>query len=199
MSEVYSHSSLNLVAADSPDGDIECFFHDRSEFPMAWKANFPRGRRVPQNRICSESAQEPPIYTWNCINPTTRAMIDESCVATRAWTLQERLLSRRALYLGRDQVAWECRQGNAYEDLSDMFNEGVMKLSPGNFSSLVNTREPFTSAANVQQWDYLVKAYSKRKLTFRKDKLVAIAGLARPWLGHYCGRFIADAAYPGDR
>jgi hypothetical protein len=29
---------------------------------------------------------------------------------TRAWTFQERLLSRRVIYFGRQQITWECRK-----------------------------------------------------------------------------------------
>jgi hypothetical protein len=195
MGQVYSYSSLNFVAADSSDGDDGCFFDDRPQFPNAWKVTFPHGRQVPQDRTDQEMIEEawhrPIQYTWNCINTTTRALIEDSRITTRAWTLQERLLSRRTLYFGRDQVAWECRRGNAYEGLLDMFYEGNVKLSPGNFSRLLNTSNPFANTDNVRQWSHLVEAYSKRKLSFGKDKLVAISGLARMFAPLYKSDYVA--------
>jgi hypothetical protein len=195
MSQVYSYSSLNFVAADSPDGDVGCFYNDRRAFPNAWKVTFPRGSNVPHDITDWESGQEiwqrPRQYTWNCINGITRALIDDSRIATRAWTLQERLLSRRTLYFGRDQIAWECRLGNAYEGLSDMFDEGIVNLSPGNFSGLLETKKPFANTDNVRQWSNLVEAYSKRSLSFSRDKLVAISGLARMLAPLYKSDYVA--------
>jgi hypothetical protein len=191
MSQVYSNSSLNLAAADSPGGDIGCFFDDRPNFPNAWKVTFPRAGPVPEARVDGEIKERSRQYTWNCINARSRAPIDGSQIATRAWILQERLLPPRTLYFGRDQIAWECRAGNAYEALTDMFDEGIIRLSPGNFSRLLQETSPFTNTNNVRQWSDLVEAYSKRSLSFGRDKLVAISGLARMLAPLYKSDYVA--------
>ena len=59
-----------------------------------------------------------------------------------------------------------------------MFDEGIVNMSPGNFSGLLYARDPFANTDNVRQWSNLVEAYSKRRLSFSRDKLVAISGLA---------------------
>ncbi|KAL3424120.1 hypothetical protein PVAG01_03401 [Phlyctema vagabunda] len=182
MSHVYSNSSLNLAAADSPDGDTGLFFDDRPDFPNAWKVTFPSTGPAPLVETdcdTSDPGRKSKEYIWNCIANGTRAVIDESQLASRAWTLQERLLSPRTLYFGRDQTAWECRVCNGYEALPDLFDEGIMKLSPGNYFNLLEEVNPLDSKNNVQQWSDIVENYSKRSLTVRKDKLVAISGLAR--------------------
>jgi hypothetical protein len=191
MSQVYSNSSLNLAASDSPDGDTGLFFKDRPNILNVWKVTFPRSGPVPKNMKDDERKERSKQYTWNCINGSSRAIIDDSTLAIRAWTLQERFLPARTLYFGRNQVAWECRLGNAYEALSSMFDEGIMRSSPGNFHGLLHAVNPFAYTENVRQWDHLVQIYSKRLLSFRKDKLVAISGLARMFAPLYKSDYVA--------
>lgn len=118
-------------------------------------------------------------------------MINESKLAARAWTLQERLLCPRTLYFGREQIAWECRFCNAYETLPDLFQEGITKMSPGNYLYLVRDINPLVHTQNVRQWSDIVEDYSKRKLTFSRDKLVAISGLARILAPVYGSNYVA--------
>lgn len=182
MGNVYSQSSLTIAAADSPDGDTGCFFNDRPRLPNAWKITFPPTGPYPLHTMHWDSVDKNAIsvqYTWNCINRESRAVIDESCLASRAWTFQERLLSPRTLYFGRNQIAWECRDFNAYESVPDLFEEGITRLSPGNFMALLEQVSPLADTNNVRFWSDLVEVYSKRRLTFNRDKLVAISGLAR--------------------
>lgn len=191
MSQVYSNSSLNIVASDSPDSDMGCFFDDRQNLTSVWQITFSRTGPVPEAQTWWGKTERSKQYTWNCINAGSRRLIDESKVASRAWTLQERLLPPRSLYFGRNQIAWECRIGNAYETLTDMFDEGIMRLSPGNFSRLLEETRPFANTDNVKQWSYLVEIYSKRNLSFGRDKLVAISGLARMLAPLYNSDYLA--------
>ncbi|KAK7177750.1 heterokaryon incompatibility protein [Paraphaeosphaeria sporulosa] len=191
MSQVYSNSSLNIAAADSADSDVGCFFDDRPNIPNAWKVAFPNAGPVPEAKTEWETKERSRHYIWNCINPRSRALIDDSQLATRAWTLQERLLPPRTLYFGRDQIAWECRLGNAYEAVEDMFDEGIIRISPGNFSRLLQEISPFANVDNVRQWSLLVELYSKRRLSFGRDKLVAISGLARMLAPLYKSNYVA--------
>ncbi|KAK9770033.1 putative HET-domain-containing protein [Seiridium cardinale] len=192
MGHVYSNSSLNIAAAGSPDADTGFFFHNRPESPNAWKVTFPNTGPVPSAKMHSDSSYEgTKWYTWNCINSGTKAVIDDNQLASRAWTLQERLLSPRTLYFGCDQIAWECRVCNAYEALPDMFQEGIRRMSPGNYFNLVQATRPLAHVHNVRQWSDLVENYSQRKLTFDRDKLIAISGLARILAPIYRTNYIA--------
>jgi hypothetical protein len=172
MTDVYSNSSLNFAAADSPDGETGCFFDDRPEPPLTWQITFPHNGPAPPAII-------PDLHTWNCIAFETRKVKVASCLSFRAWTLQERLLPPRTLYFGRDQIAWECRQGNGYETLPDQFNEGIFAMSPRNFFALLTEVNPFLETDNIQIWSSIVRDYTERELTVSRDKLVAISGVAR--------------------
>ncbi|KAF1970944.1 HET-domain-containing protein [Bimuria novae-zelandiae CBS 107.79] len=194
MSHIYSNSSLNLAASDSPDGHTGCFFEDRPDVPNVWKVSFPPTGTTPKTKMSSFADDEDipdKVYLWNCITPGTRRVIEESLLASRAWTLQERLLPPRTLYFGREQIAWECRTCTAYEGLPDMFDEGIMGLSPENFVWTLEEDEPLSHTYNVQLWSDIVEDYSKRKLTFDKDRLVAISGLARILASVYGTEYVA--------
>ena len=95
---------------------------------------------------------------------------------TRGWALQEDLLSRRMLYFGDGQFSWHCREVIASEDgLLDGLDVGDSMLS--------RMRQNFRKVSNAEKrevqliWRRLVEAYSVRDLTFRSDKLSALAGL----------------------
>ncbi|KAL5371193.1 hypothetical protein DPSP01_014433 [Paraphaeosphaeria sporulosa] len=199
MSHVYSNSSLNLAASDSPDGGTGLFFDERPDIPNVWKVSFPPTGTAPSSNMYWEQDHGRPdkAYIWNCITSGSRAVIEESPLAKRAWTLQERLLPPRTLYFGREQIAWECRVCTAYESLPDMFEEGIMGLSPENFAWVLEDDDPLEDTDNVKLWSDIVEDYSKRSLTYGRDKLVAISGLARILapvygLGYVAGLWVKD-------
>jgi hypothetical protein len=172
MTDVYSNSSLNFAAADSPDGETGCFFDDRRELSLNWQVTFPHnGPGLP--------AGTPNMHTWTCTPTSRRAVIEQSQLASRAWTLQERLLPPRTLYFGLDQIAWECREGNVYEAFPDEFNICGLDLSPGNLFILPEQANFPNYKRQFFYWSDIVNNYSERNLTFSRDKLVAISGLVR--------------------
>ncbi|KAF2450898.1 HET-domain-containing protein [Karstenula rhodostoma CBS 690.94] len=181
MSHVYSNSSLNLAASDSPDGETGLFFENRPDVPNVWKVSFPPTGTTPSNTMYWERDEKElnKMYVWNCITSGSRAIIEDNALTERAWTLQERLLPPRTLHFGREQIAWECRFCNAYEALPDMFEEGIMGLSPENFAVALEDGDSLEETDNFKLWSDLVEDYSKRSMTYGRDKLVAISGLAR--------------------
>lgn len=98
----------------------------------------------------------------------------------RGWTLQERLLSRRILYCSRYEYYWLCREQRLRAcGGSDGWFEffGAPQLLS---NSAKSQRDALT------QWYRLLKDYSSRQLTLKKDKRVAISGLAdifKRWIG----------------
>jgi hypothetical protein len=74
----------------------------------------------------------------------------------------------RTLHFTKAQVFWEC----VGEHLCETFPE---KLPPEIDSCFFITKGPITN----RNWQNVVEAYCNSKLTYAKDKLVAISGLAR--------------------
>lgn len=94
-----------------------------------------------------------------------------SPLAQRAWALQEHLLSPRILFYTSTQLYWGCRHCMISED--NMFCGTVMREP--------SYRSPWTSDFEFSEDWYreIVEDYSKRKLSFTRDKLVAMSALAR--------------------
>lgn len=96
-----------------------------------------------------------------------------SVLATRAWVLQERLMSPRVLYFGSEQMYFECCTATFCEGFTPhrpgivMDNQGV----PKEVLSLTGTDF-------VDSWYDVVTDYSSRRLTYGDDTLHAISGLA---------------------
>ena len=96
----------------------------------------------------------------------------------RGWFLQERFLSPRILYFGRNHMTWECQNGLSCETwpniIPDKVSRGPFGLE-GEYSSL--SRRP-DHRSYERLWMNLVKTYSSMALTRLSDKCVAFAGIA---------------------
>ncbi|KAL9054140.1 MAG: hypothetical protein Q9162_004323 [Coniocarpon cinnabarinum] len=120
-------------------------------------------------------------------------------IFTRAWTLEERLLSCRSIVFSSHGPFWECRQGKWRMDdgldcsvdtdieIGDRMHSGRSDGQRGGYGL-------YTDDVAVM-WEDIVSDYTQRTLTKKGDKLNAIAGIAeefgRAWgagLGAYmCG------------
>jgi hypothetical protein len=89
-------------------------------------------------------------------------------LVTRAWTLQEILLSRRILSYGSRQLRWYCG-GHEHHD------GGLMDRDSSSWASLQTRRFETTSL----QWINIVKQYTLRELSEPSDKLIAISAVAQ--------------------
>jgi hypothetical protein len=93
-------------------------------------------------------------------------------INSRAWTLQERLLSPRLLIYASHTLQYQCEQ--------DTINLGDSINLP---SGLAAWRIPQpTARLNVQAagrtWGHIISMYSERRLCYLEDKLNALAGVA---------------------
>lgn len=137
--------------------------------------------------------------------------MENSVLSTRAWCMQERLLSRVVLHFGRDQMYWECCTNTAEENRGSSIHNQERLNKPSKVSYLsrnrrtpafTETRKAFHVSGPENCWRTAVEEYSHRNLTFRRDKLVAIAGTAnliRPAAGSKGGcSYIAGHFMGGD-
>lgn len=126
---------------------------------------------------------------------------------SRAWTLQEDLLSRRQLRFGKRQTSWVCYcSQEPYEDFDGWFwadleyarrsgrndkQVGRMLQQPDRIESVDKARD---------YWNYLVVNYSRRALSYGEDRLPAIAAVSSRMasvLGdeYWCGIWKSNAAW----
>ncbi|KAM0558046.1 hypothetical protein ACHAPJ_005213 [Fusarium lateritium] len=98
--------------------------------------------------------------------------IDQAQVNLRGWVFQERLLSRKILYLGNDELYWECDELQARETNPLGIPFGTKVLVRTNIIDRnLFFADPF--------WRDLVKRFMRLDLTFERDRLIAISGIAR--------------------
>ncbi|KZL79463.1 heterokaryon incompatibility protein [Colletotrichum incanum] len=173
MRGVYHNSACNIIAAysEGPDGGL---FRDRD--PSVLESFVVRSERTDIT---------PGLYlAWDhtsILNDYSRAPLNE-----RGWAFQERLLPGRSLHFGKDQVFWRCSQLFACESLP----HGIPLKPEEEHSELEKTlaslrKEPVSGLEFVKDhekimdmWEKLVEEYSGCVLTYEKDKLVALAGVA---------------------
>jgi Heterokaryon incompatibility protein (HET) len=99
---------------------------------------------------------------------------DMAPLQTRAWAMQERLLSRRNLYCAQDQLYWECSAGRACE-----VSPEIEELESPSFERFVNINRISNHDYLRELWHQVRQRYSGTDLTLHKDRLPALSGLAR--------------------
>lgn len=112
------------------------------------------------------SSANNPIRTIECFPRSFSEKSLDMPLATRGWALQERLLSPRTLFLTASQLFWQCSSMEVCEVLPT--NRLGSTLCYGG-----------RKAISIASWNRIVQWYSKCSLTCSRDKLVAVAGIAR--------------------
>jgi hypothetical protein len=92
---------------------------------------------------------------------------------TRAWGLQEKLLSRRLIAFTGAELQWTCRTSRACECQQKTYPAQPLFTDDISKSSAERIRE------NSKIWSKTVEEYSSRELRFPLDRLPALSGLAR--------------------
>jgi hypothetical protein len=166
MCDVYSNSVLNIMAAASRDSHGGLFF---SRNPLAVTA-------------CEIRASWTGFRAGDLICYDTSWSSDDvlaTILHTRAWVVQERLLSARNVHFTKDQIIWECRTHIASETFpqgiphDSRFYKSWETLGVGRFSDRGRRNVP------LLHWSHVVDKYTSCGLTETSDKLVALSGLAR--------------------
>ncbi|KAH8776294.1 heterokaryon incompatibility protein-domain-containing protein [Diaporthe sp. PMI_573] len=92
-------------------------------------------------------------------------------INSRAWTLQERILSTRCLVFASSGVMWVCGE-------SQINPGGPPNAPPPFMGSLDNFSKGDAEAIARDQWHWIMGEYTARQLTFAGDKLPAISAVA---------------------
>ncbi|KAJ4373686.1 hypothetical protein N0V86_007829 [Didymella sp. IMI 355093] len=116
--------------------------------------------------------------------PSSRRSVEP--LVTRAWTLQESLLSRRILSYGNRQLRWYCASGD------EQCDGGVLDRNSANFASFQSLEETVIDYPRRRMevkslphdptslpWLEIVEQYTMRGLSVSSDKLIAISAVAQ--------------------
>lgn len=171
MGSVYKNATLTIAAADAKDGSEGCFFPRQEP-------------EIPAVQLLCRSTQGMYRMSVGLARGTFEGTASRSVLSTRGWVLQEKVLSRRILYFGREQVHFECQHHSVSEDGHCSPYHNSLKRSfdlrryPGRENRNLKPPEWASNLHLFTRWGNLVREYSRRTLTQSTDKLVAISGLA---------------------
>jgi Heterokaryon incompatibility protein (HET) len=195
MGQIFERSCCTISAVDALDSDSNKdigLFLPRTEDPLTVRMSCAY-TKVPtehlyRNNKSLSSKQFVWKYKWlksplgkgvvhNEINqsdvilrprlPSLLYNIQRSKWYRRGWVLQERILSRRMIYYTKEKLYWDCLESS--EDEEGAGSHG------GSWRS--GLRREGSACQVMGFWWDLVYEYSQCMLTYRHDKLVAIAGL----------------------
>lgn len=123
-------------------------------------------------------------------------------VHTRAWTLQEAVLSHRTVFFTSQELRWECNTRRLCEcgHFSKTFPATINDPEEWQYENYriwrLDDFFPVTSPVDAYQlWVYIYHSYSSRALAVDSDRLVALAGLARRFAQIMKVRFGRDEKY----
>lgn len=160
MSRIYGNSYLNIAAAGARDGSEGCFFGKEKHRISPFHVQIKDSNNMDQFYNCI-----PQMDIYN-------TCVTETPLASRAWTLQERLLSPRNLYFSRTQLLWECNEKVSSESFPDQVPMDISIASDGASS-------PWRKGALSDSWKSILAMYTAAHMTREEDKLPAISGIAR--------------------
>jgi hypothetical protein len=165
MSSVYGNSFINIAAASAVNAYEGCFLK-RPYLVDGLRAQISTGGFTLVRDFHSSS-----VYSL----ATT-----DSHLATRAWALQEKILPPRTIHFGNRGAFWECRKKVANEFLPGGFSWEIRGLNGDSHRRHFN-----------YWWSKIVSLYSAANLTFSRDKLPALSGVARRSYEERGGQYIA--------
>jgi hypothetical protein len=197
MCDVYEGATLTVAALAAASGD-EGIYQPREPRPSVRVRCATQDQEVGHMRV-ARRLDPGPTAPLDLRSPYTSAFEQELGLGLwnkRGWTMQERLISRRVVYLGRWQLFWECqeamrkedgitdssdslgaRKGGSKRDLSSRLGHyQLISLLSKIWSTLRRTEEDWSGRSAV--WVDIIKDFTSRQLSFHSDKERAVAGVA---------------------
>ncbi|QYT03695.1 HET protein [Trichoderma simmonsii] len=182
MSDIYSNSSITLVESHGLHTEKRLFQDSTAR----------RGSKSVSIQDAEGNDHEL-HYRHTIYHPTFMVKDDGIPVWRRAWVFQERLLSRRLLIFGPDELSWQCASHHQCEcglEQLETQSDKLMKeweddihIPLHSASSRRDMQRTLGNNPSHKQlrkaWRLVVEEYSRLDYTYRSDTLFAIAGLAK--------------------
>ena len=190
MAQIYQNAAITLAATDSDDSESGLFVQldGRYKAPCLLGTLFyGLGSSDDHRKVQVYAKKEPMTIRGDKVSARPRGPLD-----TRAWVLQEELLSPRLLSFTNDGIFWECQHSDASESdpegccLYDSRYE--QRFHPEinyarSFRRIINpaadaVQAKWAHVSPIRAWQSLVADYTSRSLSRDSDAVVAIQGIA---------------------
>jgi hypothetical protein len=188
MKDIYSNSCLTVAATGAFNGE-GCFFTRSPSLVAPCKV---KGRVKAENRELSFIVTPRDYWQYHVLNAP---------LYTRAWTLQERFLSPRIVHFTAEQILWECCEEMACESCPRGMPDVLIKydgattrtldslsaikaylngdIKPQRGGPSTATGLKYAAAPLEEFWTATTQSYTSCNLSYRRDILVAISGIAQ--------------------
>ncbi|KAM3081916.1 hypothetical protein ACMFMG_004379 [Clarireedia jacksonii] len=197
MPEIYKNAVVTISAAAAVNSN-HGFLEDRQSILLAQA----QSSRFPVYKLMSDDEESGDVATLENIGEVfvtqdeelgyNTKEFDDEHINTRAWTLQETWLSPRLLCFGSGLPKWIClKHERAYGvdktksrsswNKRDMVRSQIFtarSLSSEN-TDIIPIHDQLGRTEYLREWWSLFIDYSRRKLTVKTDKMVAISGIAK--------------------
>ena len=188
MASIYQNAYITFAVSRSSGADGGCFSKMRPEFRAHEVYQMPWSGQGQQIKIYAR--RKLPHYLRGCYQPDeAKYRTSEFPLLNRAWTYQELLLSPRVLYFGENELIWECSEFASCEC------RGLPRyVRPRDLYTFMQADEevPLERFSRLaQRWHRIVEEYSCLQLSFEKDKLPALSGLANYMQNFRTDRYLA--------
>ena len=161
MASVYGNSYLTISAAHATGSDAGMFMasHLSHQFP-----------RYPVPGSPGVWVREQPHWRHTDFGSNYSAFYSTRTLMKRGWVLQERLLSPRVVHFDAEEMKWECKS------MRDCQCGGMTVLSNFKLDHHASVDRGETPLSH--SWMRVSERYSALDLTYEKDRLVALSGIA---------------------
>lgn len=187
MADYYSQAHLTVAAESSMNGTIPFLQESPDRWQrMIYSAPDQDGHPLTfafQEHFSNEVFHRGPYNYWKD---------GHNILPTRAWTLQESILSRRIVRFTLSDIIWECQSTSEHYDSSRVLGIGDLNIRQALYAlrNLEATDEERRDGAD-SVWESLVRMYSTRAITYDLDKLPAFSGIAASLAPIFQGRYFA--------
>lgn len=171
MASVYGGARLTIAAISGDDCHSGLFQEPQCHYSLPQPLT-PSLMRVPSTRGPAVKATKDNRSSDVCYleHFCFKSSKELKSLNGRGWTFQEAALSSRIVSFGVFGLGWMCATCSRRE-------HSLESRRPGDWP-VKGSSEKDRALHILQNWTRLVEKYSERKLTFAKDKLTAVSGLA---------------------
>ncbi|KAK3298672.1 heterokaryon incompatibility protein-domain-containing protein [Chaetomium fimeti] len=181
MRDIYANAHLT-IAAEEPASCKLGFLGEQQFGKPGWQRVFtthvPKEAGGPDNQLILRPVEE---------GETITSGRDERCsLDSRGWCLQESILPTRRLCFNGKEMSWECGRRRICECGHALWGITARPISYGNVGARIKQgyqKGRWDKCTPRDDWKEMVEDYSRRSLSKKTDKLSAISGLAKLFVG----------------